>query len=85
MIVERTVKYFRKRIKCSQYQVSEKLLIRYGKKGKKSPKQRFVLLGKVVKVGKHGDNYKIDSQTQMNEQLSGSLLKTLLILKIKQR
>ena len=44
-------------------------MIRYGNKGKKSPKQRFVLLGKVVKVGKHGDNYKIEFKlTNTNER-----------------
>ena len=38
----------------------EEVLIRYGKKnGKKTPKQRFVILGEVIKVGKNEDMYKI--------------------------
>ena len=32
---------------------------RFGKKGKKAPKRRHVLIGKVVKIGKHGDSCKI--------------------------
>ena len=38
----------------------EEVFIRYGKKnGKKAPKQRFVILGEVIKVGKNEDMYKI--------------------------
>ena len=36
------------------------MLIRYGKKnGENAPKQRFVILGEVIKVGKNKDMYKI--------------------------
>ena len=36
------------------------MLIRYGKKsGKKAPKQIFVILGEVIKVGKNEDMNKI--------------------------
>ena len=58
-VAKRTVEYFRKKNKCSKYVVKEKVLVRFGKKGKKAPKRRHILIGKVVKIGKHGDSYKI--------------------------
>ena len=58
-VAKRTVEQFRKKNKCSKYAVKENALVRFGKKGKKAPKRRHVLIGKVVKTGKHGDSYKI--------------------------
>ena len=52
------------------------MFIRYGKKnGKKAPKQRFVILGEIIKVGKIEDMYKIKflspvSQVSKNEWFS---------------
>ena len=40
---------------CSE----RKVLVRFGKKGKKAPKRRHVIIGKAVKIGKHGGSYKI--------------------------
>ena len=50
----------------------EEEFIRYGKKsGKKVPKQRFVIHGEVIKVGKNEDMYKIKSSSPVS-QLSKS-------------
>ena len=40
----------------------EEVFIKYRKKenGKKAPKQRYVVLGEVVKVGKNENKYKIE-------------------------
>ena len=48
-----------KKPKYSKYAVKDKILVRFGKKGKKAPERRHVLIGKVVKTGKHSDSYKI--------------------------
>lgn len=58
-IAERTVQYYKKKHACSTYKVHEKVLIRYGKRGKRASKRQYVLLGDVLKVGKQSDNYKI--------------------------
>ena len=58
-VAKRTVEYFRKKNKCSKYAVKEKVLVRFGKEGKKAPKGCHILIGKVVKIGKHSDSYKI--------------------------
>ena len=59
MVPKKTAEYFRKKNKSSKYAVKENALVRFGKKGKKAPKRRHVLTDKVVKIGKHGDSYKI--------------------------
>ena len=52
-VCDRTVDYYRRRRKCSKYKKGVEVFIRYGKKNrKKAPKQRFVILGEVIKVGK---------------------------------
>lgn len=56
-VSNRTVKYFRQQNKWSKYVAGERVLLRLGKKGKKSIKD-YVVLGKCTKIGKHGDNYK---------------------------
>ena len=44
------------------------MFIRNGKKnGKKAPKQRFVILGKVIKVGKNEDMYKIKFKSPVSQ------------------
>ena len=53
------MKYFRQQNKCSQYLVSEKVLLRLGKKRKRVSKKYYVAHGKITKIGKHGDNYKV--------------------------
>ena len=52
-VCDRTDEYYRKRRKCSKYKNGEEVFISYGKKnGKETPKQRFAILGEVIKVGK---------------------------------
>ena len=59
-VCDRTVEYYRTRRKFSKYKKEEEVFIRYGKKnGKKAPKQKFVILGEITKVGKNEDMYKI--------------------------
>ena len=58
-VAKRTVEYFRRKNKCPKYAMKEKVLVRFGKKEKKAPKRRNVLIGKVVKIKKRGDSYKI--------------------------
>ena len=58
-VSNRTVKYFRQRNKCSQYLVGKRILLRLGKKGKRVSKKYYVVLGKINKIGKHDDNYKV--------------------------
>ena len=59
-VCDRTVQNYQKRRKCSKCKKGEEAFIRYGKKnGKKAPKQRFVILGEVIKVGKNEDMYEI--------------------------
>ena len=58
-VSNRTLKYFRQRNKCSQYLVGERVLLRLGKKGKIVSKKYYVLLDKITKIEKHGDNYKV--------------------------
>ena len=62
-----TVQYFRKKSKCSKYAVKEKALVRFGKKEQKAPKIRHVLINKVVKIGKHGDSYKIQYKVPISK------------------
>ena len=57
-VCDRTVEYYQKRWKCSKYKKGEEVFIRYEKNGKKGRKQRFVILGEVIKVGKNEDIYK---------------------------
>ena len=64
---KRTVEYFRKRNKCSVYKINQKVLVKYGKKGKKAPKRRHVSVGKIEKVGKY-DMYKIGFRNLVNNQ-----------------
>ena len=66
-VAKRTVEYFRKRNKCSVYKINQKILARYGKKGKKAPKRRHVCIGKVEKVGKY-DKYKVVFKDFVNNQ-----------------
>ena len=57
------VEYFRKKNKCSVCKINQKVLVRYGRKGKKAPKKRYVFIRKIGKVGKY-DKYKdlLDNQ-----------------------
>ena len=71
-VAKRTVKYFRKRNKCSVYKINQKVLVRYGKKGKKEPKRRHVFVGKIEKVGKN-DMYKVGFRNlACNQNVSSS-------------
>ena len=46
----------------------EREFIRYGKKnGKKAPKQRFVILVEVIKVGKNKDMYKMKFTSKVSQ------------------
>ena len=73
-IADRTVNYFQRRNKCSQYSVNEKVLLRIGGKRKngKVPGKYHITLGRIKKIGKRGDFYKVkfhdpDSQsTKLN-------------------
>ena len=57
---DRIIEYYRKRRKCSKYKKGEEVFIRYREKNrKKVPKQRFIILGEVIKVGKNENMYKI--------------------------
>ena len=47
-VAKRTLEYFRKRNICSEYKINQKVLVRYRKK--KSPKRRYVCIGKIEKV-----------------------------------
>ena len=58
-VSNKTVKYFRQQSKCSQYLVGKRALLRLSKKGKTVSKKYYVVLVKITKIGKHGDNYKI--------------------------
>ena len=53
------MKYFRQRNKWSQYLVGKRVLLRLDKKGKRVSKKYYVVLSKITKIGKHGDNYKV--------------------------
>ena len=71
-VCDRTVEYYQKRWKYSKYKKGEEVFIRYEKTGKKGPKQRFVIFGEVIKVGKNEDMYKTKftnpvSQVSKNE------------------
>ena len=46
-VAKRTVQYFREKNKYSKYVVKEQVLVRFGKKEKKAPKRRYVLIGKL--------------------------------------
>ena len=46
-VAKRTIQYFRKKNKYSKYVVKEQVLVRFGKKEKKAPKRRYVLIGKL--------------------------------------
>ena len=68
-IADRTVNYFRRRNKCFEYSVNEKVLLRIGGKRKngKVPSKYHITLGKIKKIGKRGDSYKVkfhDSDSQ---------------------
>ena len=71
-VAKRAVEYFRKKNKCSRYVVKEKVLVRFGKKGKKRPKRRHVLIVKVVKIGKYGDSYKIQYKDPISKHQTRS-------------
>ena len=67
-VCDRTVEYYWKRRKCSKYKKGEDVFIRYGKKnGKKAPRQRFAILGEVIKVGKNKNMYKIKFTSPVNQ------------------
>ena len=71
-VCDGTVEYYRKKRKFSKYKKGEEVFIRYGKKNrKKAPKQRFVILGQVIKVDKNKDMYKIKF-TSLVSQVSKS-------------
>ena len=54
---------------CSE----RKVLVRFGKKGKKAPKRRHVIIGKAVKIGKHGGSYKIQYKDPISKCQTTSL------------
>ena len=58
-VSNKTVKYFRQQNKCSQYLVGKRVLLRLSKKGKIVSKKYYVILVKITKIEKHGDNYKV--------------------------
>ena len=60
-VSNRTVNYFRQRNKCSQYLVSRKrnVKIRKKKKRKRVLRKYYAVLVKIIKIGKHGDNYNV--------------------------
>ena len=49
-----------------------KVFIRFGKRGNKAPKKYHILIGKVVKAGKYGDNYKIRCRDPFSKQVISS-------------
>ena len=49
-VAKRTVEILEKRNKCSVYNINQKVLVRYGKKGTKMPKNRHVCFGKIERV-----------------------------------
>ena len=55
------------------YKINQKLLVRYGKKGKKAPKRRYVCIVKNEKVGKY-DMYEVSYIYLVNHQKVLSLL-----------
>ena len=55
------------------YKINQKLLVRYGKKGKKAPKRRYVCIVKIEKVGKY-DMYEVGYIYLVNNQNDLSLL-----------
>ena len=55
-VSNRTVKYFRQQNKCLQW---ETIILKLGKKGKRVSKKYYVVLGKITKIGKHGDDCKV--------------------------
>ena len=72
-VCDRTVEYYQKRRKCLKYKKGEEVFIRYGERnGKKVPKQRFIILGEVTRVGKNEDMYKIKF-TSLVSQVSKSV------------
>ena len=58
-VSNRTVKYFRQRNKCLKYLARETIILKSGKKGKRVSKKYYVVLGKITKIGKHGDDCKV--------------------------
>ena len=50
-VARRTVEDLRKRKKYSTYKINQKVMVRYGKKGKTAPKRRYFWIGKIEKVG----------------------------------
>ena len=57
----------KKRNKCSVYKINQKVLVRYGKKGKKAPKRRYSCIGKTEKVGKY-HMYKVGYRDLVHNQ-----------------
>ena len=55
------------------YKINQKLLVRYGKKGKKAPKRRYVCIANIEKVGKY-DMYEVGYIYLVNHQNVLSLL-----------
>ena len=49
------------------YKINQKVLVKYGKKGKKAPKRRHVWIGKIKKVGKY-DMYKVSFRDLVNNK-----------------
>ena len=70
-VAKRTVEYFRKNNECTVYKINRKLLVSYGKKGKKAPKRRYVCIRKIEKVGKY-DMYKVSLRDLVNNQKASS-------------
>ena len=66
-VAKRTIEYFRKKNKCSVYKINQKVLVRYGGKGKKASKRPHVCIGKIEKVGKY-DMYKVGYRDLVNNQ-----------------
>ena len=74
-VSNKTIKYFRQRNKCSKYLVGKRVLLRLGKIRKRVLKKYYIVLGKITKIGKHGDNYKIifknpETKAKTNEWFS---------------
>ena len=55
-VFKRTVKCFIHRNKFLQYLVGQRLLFRLVKIGKSVSRKFYVILGKITKIRKHGDN-----------------------------
>ena len=61
-------KSYRKKRKCSKQKTGEEVFIWYGNKNrKKVPKERFIILGEVIKIGKNEDMYNTKFRSPVNQ------------------